>query len=94
MYKHILLYNYKNDTSQRDLDELTFQLLELKKHNEILELNIIKSNCKTSTKDYYITMTFLNEREATSWLRQAAWQKVDQLLNKLLCKSECFDVEL
>jgi len=93
MIKHIVLWNYKPDTSHRDIDEITFRLLELKKLDEVLELSVQKSNFKTSTKDYFLSVTLLNEKDLKAYLEHPEHKKVVALIDKAFTKRECFDVD-
>ena len=94
MFKHIVLWNYKPEATHREIDEITFRLLELKKLDEVLELSIQKSNTKTSTKDYCLIVTFLNEKDYISYSDNPEHKKIAELIKKSFTKRECFDVEL
>ncbi len=94
MLKHIVMWNFKKDCSMRDIDEISFQLMELKKLDEVLELTVYKSNQKSSTKDFCLITTFFNESDLQKYLRHPAHQKVSQLIEKSFCNRQCFDVEL
>lgn len=94
MLKHIVQWNFKPETTFREMDDITFKLLNLKKLNEVLELSVMKSNCKSSTKDYCLIATFLNQSNLDGYLRHPAHQEVANLINKAFINKECFDVEL
>ena len=93
MIKHIVLWNFKPDTAHRDIDEITFRLLELKKLDEVLELTVQKSNFKSSTKDYFLSVTLLNEKDLKAYQENPEHKKVAALIEKSFTKRECFDVE-
>ena len=93
MIKHIVMWNFKKDTALRDIDEITFRFLELKKLDEVMELSVFKSNMKTSTKDYFLTVTLLNEKDLQTYQNHPEHQKVVTLINKAFTNRECFDLE-
>ena len=93
MIKHIVMWNYKENCRMADIDEISFQLLQLKKLDEVLDLTIHKSNMKSSTKDFCLIVNLLNEKDLQAYLAKAEHQKVLNLINKSFCKRECFDVD-
>ena len=94
MVKCIALWNYRQETTHRAIDEVVFKMLELKKLNEVLELTVSKSNIKGSTKDLALTVTLLNERDLKTFLDHPAHKEVIALTNKELRNFEVFYVEL
>ena len=93
MVKHLVLWNFKPDTPRRDIDEITFRLLQLKKLDEVLELNVQKSNLSSSTKDYLLTVVFLNEKDLKTYQENPEHQKVSQLIEKALENRVSFDYQ-
>ena len=93
MIKHLVLWNLKSDTPLRDVDEITFQLLQLKKLDEVLELSVLKSNLKSSSRSYCLNVVFLNEKDYQSYLEHPDHIKVSNLINQAFCDRVCFDVE-
>jgi len=93
MIKCIAMWNFKTDTTHRAIDEVTFKFLELKKLDEVLELSVLKSNIKSSTKDYCLLVTLLNERDLQQFLNSAPYKEVAALAAKEFCKFETFHVE-
>jgi len=93
MLKHIVMWNFKEDCRIRDVEEIAFQLLELKKLPEVLELTVYKSNLKSSTKDFCLVATFLNEADLQAYLKHPNHQAVGKLIEASFTRKECFDVE-
>jgi hypothetical protein len=88
------MWNYKESCSQKDIDEIAFQLLQLKKLDEVLELTVYRSNLKSSSKDFCLLVTFFNEDDLNSYLKHPDHLQVVKLIEKCFCKRECFDVEV
>ncbi len=94
MLKHIVQWNFKKDTTFREIDDITFKLLNLKKLDEVLDMTIYKSNCKSSTKDFCLIVTFLNKSNLDAYTKNPKHQEVVKLIQKSFTNRECFDVEL
>jgi len=94
MLRHFVLWNFKKETSQKQIDEIVFQLLELKKLNEVLELSVLRSNCPTSTKDLLLNVTFMGQKDMNIYLNTPQHRQVAKLINDACIKRECFDIEM
>lgn len=93
MLKHYVTWNIKKDAKKRAVDDLILKILELKKLNEVLDLKIEKSNCKSSTKDIILLVTLLHQKDLNTYLKDPLHVKVAEEIDKVLTNRDVIDIE-